>query len=79
MSGPKPAKAPVIPWEDRLDAYLLGRALREWAPDEYLDDLGIDRVQAETYAMMLGFEERIAAIRHVSATLMELDASLSPA
>jgi ParB/RepB/Spo0J family partition protein len=76
VSGPKPAAAPVIPWEDRLDAYLLGRALREWAPDEYLDELGIDRVQAETYAMMLGFEERIAAIRHVSATLMELDASL---
>src|SRR5207253_1068079 len=21
VSGPKPAKAPVIPWEDRLDAY----------------------------------------------------------
>lgn len=75
VSGPKPAKAPVIPWEDRLDAYLLGRALREWAPEEYLDELGIDRVQAETYAMMLGFEERIAAIRHVSATLMELDAA----
>lgn len=75
VSGPKPAKAPVIPWEDRLDAYLLGRALREWAPDGYLDELGIDRVQAETYAMMLGFEERIAAIRHVSATLMELEAN----
>ena len=44
-----------------------------------LDELGIDRVQAETYAMMLGFEERIAAIRHISATLMERDASLSPA
>ncbi len=75
VSGPKPAKAPVIPWEDRLDAYLLGRALREWATDEYLDDLGIDRVQTETYAMMLGFEERIAAIRHVSAFLMELDSA----
>jgi ParB family chromosome partitioning protein len=69
------ANPPVVPWEDRLDAYLLGRALREWAPDEYLDDLGIDRVQADAYAMMLGFEERIAAIRHVSATLMELDAA----
>jgi ParB family chromosome partitioning protein len=79
VSGPKPAKAPVIPWEDRLDAYLLGRALREWATDEYLDDLGIDRVQAEAYAMMLGFEERIAAIRHVSAFLMERDASAVPA
>ncbi len=75
VSGPTPPAAPVIPWEDRLDAYLLGRALREWAPDEYLDDLGIDRVQSDAYAMMLGFEERIAAIRHVSAMLMELDAS----
>ncbi len=75
VSGPKPPAAPVIPWEDRLDAYLLGRSLREWAPDEYLDELGIDRVQADAYAMMLGFEERIAAIRHVSAMLMELDAN----
>lgn len=65
------ANPPVVPWEDRLDAYLLGRALREWAPDEYLDDLGIDRVQTDAYAMMLGFEERIAAIRHVSGMLME--------
>ncbi len=72
------ANPPVVPWEDRLDAYLLGRALREWASDEYLDDLGIDRVQADAYAMMLGFEERIAAIRHVSATLMELDAAAAP-
>lgn len=79
VSGPRPAQAPVIPWEDRLDAYLLGRALREWASDEYLDELGIDRVQAETYAMMLGFEERIAAIRHISAALMEIDASLASA
>ncbi|MCW2926195.1 MAG: ParB domain protein nuclease [Thermoleophilia bacterium] len=80
VSGPKPASAPVIPYEDRLDAYLLGRALREWASDEYLDDLGIDRVQADAYAMMLGFEERIAAIRHVSATLMEQEsAGLVPA
>jgi ParB/RepB/Spo0J family partition protein len=77
VSGPKPAAAPVIPWEDRLDAYLLGRALREWAPDEYLDELGIDRVQAEAYAMMLGFEERIAAIRHVSAMLMERDSAFA--
>lgn len=75
VSGPKPPAAPVIPWEDRLDAYLLGRSLREWAPDEYLDELGIDRVQTDAYAMMLGFEERIAAIRHVSAMLMELDAN----
>jgi ParB/RepB/Spo0J family partition protein len=66
---------PVAPWEDRLDAYLLGRALREWAPDEYLDELGIDRVQTDAYAMMLGFEERIAAIRHVSATLMERESA----
>lgn len=73
------ASAPVIPYEDRLDAYLLGRALREWASDEYLDELGIDRVQADAYAMMLGFEERIAAIRHVSAELMERDAALVPA
>jgi len=65
---PMPA---VIPYEDRLDAYLLGRALREWATDDYLDELGIDRVQAETYATLLGFEERIAAIRHLSATLMD--------
>jgi ParB/RepB/Spo0J family partition protein len=69
------ANPPVVPWEDRLDAYLLGRSLREWAPDEYLDELGIDRVQTDAYAMMLGFEERIAAIRHVSAMLMELDAA----
>ena len=73
------ANPPVVPWEDRLDAYLLGRALREWAPDEYLDDLGIDRVQTDAYAMMLGFEERIAAIRHVSAMLLELEAAGSPA
>lgn len=79
VSGPTPAKAPVIPWEDRLDAYLLGRSLREWASDEYLDDLGIDRVQADAYAMMLGFEERIAAIRHVSAFLLERDAQAAPA
>jgi ParB/RepB/Spo0J family partition protein len=79
VSGPKPAKAPVIPWEDRLDAYLLGRSLREWAPDEYLDELGIDRVQADAYAMMLGFEERIAAIRHVSAMLMERDSEFATA
>lgn len=65
---------PVVAWEDRLDAYLLGRALREWASDEYLDNLGIDRVQTDAYAMMLGFEERIAAIRHISATLMETEA-----
>jgi len=71
-----PDRAPKIPYEDRLDAYLLGRALREWSSDEYLDELGIDRVQADAYAMMLGFEERIAAIRHVSATLMEQDASM---
>jgi len=76
VSSPKPPAAPVIPWEDRLDAYLLGRSLREWAPDEYLDELGIDRVQADAYAMMLGFEERIAAIRHVSAMLMELDSAV---
>lgn len=69
------ANPPVVPWEDRLDAYLLGRALREWAPDAYLDELGIDRVQTDAYAMMLGFEERIAAIRHVSAMLMEREAS----
>lgn len=69
------ANPPVVPWEDRLDAYLLGRALREWAPDEYLDDLGIDRIQTDAYAMMLGFEERIAAIRHVSAMLMEAEAA----
>lgn len=79
VSGPKPPAAPVIPWEDRLDAYLLGRALREWAPDEYLDELGIDRVQTDAYAMMLGFEERIAAIRHVSAMLMELESAALPA
>lgn len=77
VNSTKPPKAPVIPWEDRLDAYLLGRALREWATDEYLDDLGIDRVQADAYAMMLGFEERIAAIRHVSAALMETEATLA--
>jgi ParB/RepB/Spo0J family partition protein len=69
------ANPPVVPWEDRLDAYLLGRALREWAPDEYLDDLGIDRVQTDAYAMMLGFEERIAAIRHVSGMLLELESA----
>lgn len=75
VRGPTPPAPPVIPWEDRLDAYLLGRALREWAPDEYLDELGIDRVQTDAYAMMLGFEERIAAIRHVSAMLMDLEAN----
>lgn len=73
------ANPPVVPWEDRLDAYLLGRALREWAPDEYLDELGIDRVQTDAYAMMLGFEERIAAIRHVSAMLLERDAAATTA
>ncbi len=73
------ANPPVVPWEDRLDAYLLGRALREWAPDEYLDELGIDRIQTDAYAMMLGFEERIAAIRHVSAMLMDLEAAATPA
>lgn len=67
---------PVVPWEDRLDAYLLGRALREWADDDYLDGIGIDRVQADAYAMMLGFEERVAAIRHLSARLMEREAQL---
>ncbi|MCW2923198.1 MAG: ParB domain protein nuclease [Thermoleophilia bacterium] len=67
--------APVVPYEDRLDAYLLGRALEQWATDDYLDEIGIDRVQAASYAAMLGFEERIAAIRHLSATLMEADAA----
>lgn len=74
--GTRGRSEPVIPYEDRLDAYLLGRALREWADEDYLDELGIDRVQAETYATMLGFEERVAAIRQLSATLMERDAAL---
>lgn len=70
MTMPTGGDAPVIPYEDRLDAYLLGRALTEWADDEYLDEIGIDRVQCEAYAALLGFEERIQAIRHLSATLM---------
>ncbi|MCW2955345.1 MAG: ParB domain protein nuclease [Thermoleophilia bacterium] len=70
-------KAPQsIPYEDRLDAYLLGRALREWATDDYLDNLGIDRVQCEAYALALGFEERIQAIRRISSMLMDAEASL---
>lgn len=71
----QPPAMPVIPYEDRLDAYLLGRALEAWASDAYLDELGIDRVQASAYAALLGFEERVAAIRHLSAALMESDAS----
>jgi len=44
-----------VPLEDRLDIYLLGRALTEWADDDYLELLGIDRVQTEAYAAVLDF------------------------
>lgn len=68
------------PVEDRLDAYLLGRALVEWADDGYLDSLGIDRSQAQTWAQVLEFEERIAAIRQLSSALMRAErASAAPA
>jgi hypothetical protein len=50
---------------------LLGRALNEWADDDYLDSIGIDRVQAQAYATVLGFEERVHAIRHLAAHLLE--------
>lgn len=63
-------EAPFVTHEERLDIYLYGRALIEWADDEYLDDLGIDRVQCEAYSEALEFEERIGAIRHLSHTLM---------
>ena len=62
-----------------MDALFLGAMLAISSTTiivKALDELGIDRVQADAYAMMLGFEERIAAIRHVSATLMEQDASM---
>jgi hypothetical protein len=58
--------ASEVPVEDQLDAYLYGRALREWASDEYLDELGIDRTMCDAYAEALSFEERIVAIRHLS-------------
>ena len=51
----------------------------EWADDEYLDEVGIDRVQCEAYAALLGFEERIQAIRHLSATLMQAEGAPTPA
>lgn len=70
------APAPVA-YEDRLDAYLLGRALREWATDDYLDNIGIDRVQCEAYALALGFEERIQAIRRISSKLMDAETALT--
>jgi ParB family chromosome partitioning protein len=72
-SGPA---AVELPLEQRLDAYLLGRALREWADDDYLDRLGIDRVQVESWAHALDFEERIGAIRRLSYTLMQQDGAL---
>lgn len=59
--------------EERLDTYLLGRALREWADDAYLDQLGIDRVQTEAYAEALSFDERIGAIRQLSFALLQAD------
>ncbi|MBC7645128.1 MAG: ParB/RepB/Spo0J family partition protein, partial [Thermoleophilia bacterium] len=68
-----------VPLEDRLDIYLLGRALTEWADDDYLELLGIDRVQTEAYAAALDFEERIGAIRHLSHTLLQADGVLAPA
>lgn len=91
LSGPSPRamskefqeeidKAPAaveLPLEERLDVYLLGRALREWADDDYLDHLGIDRSQCEAYAAALDFEERIGGIRHMSYVLMENDAKLA--
>jgi hypothetical protein len=73
-----PSEAP-IPYEDRLDAYLLGRALRDWSSEEYLDELGIDRVQCDAYALALGFEERIQAIRRLSSVLMDSDPSYATA
>ncbi|MCW2950423.1 MAG: ParB domain protein nuclease, partial [Thermoleophilia bacterium] len=63
--------ATELPLEERLDVYLLGRMLRDWADDDYLDTLGIDRVQCEAYAAALDFEERIGAIRHASWVLSE--------
>ncbi|MBC7461612.1 MAG: ParB N-terminal domain-containing protein [Thermoleophilia bacterium] len=85
LSGPSPRamskefadeldQAPAIaelPIEEQLDVYLLGRVLREWGTDDYLDTLGIDRTQCEAYASALDFEERIGAIRHASWVLME--------
>jgi ParB/RepB/Spo0J family partition protein len=67
-SAPAAAELPI---EERLDVYLLGRVLREWGTDDYLDTLGIDRSQCEAYASALDFEERIGAIRHASWVLME--------
>ena len=76
-AGDASAPAAVeLPLEQRLDAYLLGRALREWADDEYLDRLGIDRVQVESWAHALDFEERIGAIRRLSYTLMQQQGAL---
>lgn len=68
-----------IPLEERLDAYLLGRALREWASDDYLDRLGIDRVQTEAWSQALEFEERIGAIRRLSYALLDEAGTLAPA
>ena len=65
------AKATGDELADQLDSYLLGRALREWADDDYLDHLGIDRTQVETYASALNPVERVMALRHLSLVLME--------
>lgn len=70
---------PELPMEEQLDVYLLGRALTEWASDDYLEELGIDRVQCEAYADALDFDERIGAIRHLSYVLMQADRALVPA
>lgn len=65
-----------VPLEERLDAYLLGRALREWATDDYLDTIGIDRVQCESWSQALEFEERIGAIRRLSYHLLQHEGTL---
>lgn len=57
----------------RLDSYLLGRALADWADDEYLADLGIDREQTEAYAAALSADERVMALRHLSLVLVRAE------
>lgn len=66
-----------LSYDEQLDAYLLGRALREWASDEYLDDIGIDRVSTDAWARALEFDERIGAIRDLSLQLMRADHALA--
>ncbi len=59
----------ISPVRDQLHAMMVGRMLRDWADDDYLTELGVDRDDAIRYSLDLPYPKRVYLFYNLAATI----------